>query len=91
MYWSAHWASAEILARVTHYRLVITGMIRRTIRNRDQLIAAKKAVMDPHIQEVVASSTFETVFVRDKGTMLGGELWITHGNTGFRLGPITLE
>ena len=48
--------------------------------------------MDPHIREVVANSTFETVFVRDKGMMLGeGEVWITHDKTGFGLGAITLE
>jgi hypothetical protein len=69
---------------------MMTGTIRLPIPNRDQLIAAKKAVMDPHIQEVVAGSTFETVFVRDKG-MIGGEVWITHGNTGFKMGAITLE
>jgi hypothetical protein len=81
-----------LLARVTRYPLMMTGTVRRTIRNRDQLIAAKKTVMDPHIQEVVANTSFETVFVRDKGMMLGGgEVWITHGTTGFGLGAITLE
>jgi hypothetical protein len=81
-----------LLARVTRYPLMMTGTVRRTIRNRDQLIAAKKTVMDPHIQEVVANTIFETVFVRDKGMMLGGgEVWITHGTTGFGLGAITLE
>jgi hypothetical protein len=81
-----------LLDRVTHYPLMMTGTVRRTIRNRDQLIAAKKTVMDPHIQEVVANTSFETVFVRDKGMMLGGgEVWITHGTTGFGLGAITLE
>jgi hypothetical protein len=81
-----------LLARVTRYPLMMTGTVRRTIRNRDQLIAAKKTIMDPHIQEVVANTSFETVFVRDKGMMLGGgEVWITHGTTGFGLGAITLE
>jgi hypothetical protein len=81
-----------LLARVTRYPLMMTGTVRRTIRNRDQLIAAKKTVMDLHIQEVVANTIFETVFVRDKGMMLGGgEVWITHGTTGFGLGAITLE
>ena len=81
-----------LLARVTRYPLMMTGTVRRTIRNRDQLIAAKETVMDPHIQEVVANTSFETVFVRDKGMMLGGgEVWITHGTTGFGLGAITLE
>jgi hypothetical protein len=47
--------------------------------------------MAPHIQEVVATSSFETAFVRDKGVMLGGgEVWITPGKTGFGLGSITL-
>jgi hypothetical protein len=62
------------------------------IRNRDQLVAAKDTVMDPHIREMVANSTFETIFVRDKGMMLGGgEVWITHGNTGFGLSAVTLR
>ncbi len=48
--------------------------------------------MDPHIREVVASSTFETIFVRDKGMMLGQEdAWITYDNTGFGLGIIVLQ
>jgi hypothetical protein len=47
--------------------------------------------MAPRIREVVATSTFETAFVRDKGVMLGGgEVWITPGKTGFGLGSITL-
>jgi hypothetical protein len=82
----------ELLARFTQYPLTITGTIRRTIRNRDQLVAAKKTVMYPHIREVVASSTFETIFVRDKGMMLGqGEAWITYDSKGFRLGIIVLR
>jgi hypothetical protein len=82
----------ELLARFTQYPLTITGTIRRTIRNRDQLVAAKKTVMYPHIREVVASSTFETIFVRDKGMMLGqGEAWITYDSKGFRLGIIVLQ
>ncbi|MFL4995053.1 MAG: hypothetical protein ACJ8DV_27705 [Microvirga sp.] len=82
----------DLLSRVVHYPLAITGKARRTIRTRDHLIAAKDRVMDPHIREVVANSTFETVFVRDKGMMLGeGEVWITHDKTGFGLGAITLE
>ena len=81
-----------LLARVTHYPLTVTGKVRRTIRNRDQLIAAKDTVMNPHIREVVANASFETIFVRDKGMMLGGgEVWITHDNTGFGLGAITLR
>ena len=48
--------------------------------------------MDPRIREVVAKSTFETVFVRDKGMMLGGgEVWITYDKTGFGLATINLE
>jgi hypothetical protein len=82
----------ELLSRVVHYPLAITGKTRRTIRNRDHLIAAKERVMNPHIREVVAKSTFETVFVRDKGMMLGeGEVWITPDKTGFGLGVINLE
>jgi hypothetical protein len=41
------------------------------IRNRDQLVAAKDRVMSPRLREVVAESSFEAVFVRDKGMMLG--------------------
>ena len=82
----------ELLSRVAHYPVTITGKARRTIRNRDQLIAAKERVMDPHIRDVVAKSTFETVFVRDKGMMLGeGEVWITYDKTGFGLGAIDLK
>ena len=70
----------------------MTAKAKRTIRNREQLIAVKATIMDPRIREVAAKSTFETVFVRDKGMMLGqGEIWITHSNTGFGLGAITLE
>jgi hypothetical protein len=82
----------ELLSRVAHYPLAITGKIRRAIRNRDQLLAAKDRILDQHIREVVAKSTFETLFVRDKGMMLGeGEVWITPDKTGFGLGAITLE
>ncbi|MDF2688962.1 MAG: hypothetical protein K0Q80_1927 [Microvirga sp.] len=82
----------ELLSRVVHYPLTVTAKAKRTIRNRDQLVAAKDTVMDPRIREVAAKSTFETIFARDKGMMLGeGEIWITHGNAGFGLGAITLE
>lgn len=57
----------ELLSRVAHYPLAVTGKIRRTIRNRDQLIAMKETVMNPRIREAVAKSTFEAAFVRDKG------------------------
>jgi hypothetical protein len=81
----------KLLARVTHYPLAVTGKVRRTIRNREQLLAARETVMASSIQEVVATSSFETAFVRDKGMMLGGgEVWITPGKTGFGLGSITL-
>jgi hypothetical protein len=81
-----------LLARVTHYPMTVTGKVRRTIRNRDQLVAAKNTIMNPHIRDVVANSTFETVFVRDKGMMLGqGEVWITPDKAGFGLGAITVE
>jgi hypothetical protein len=82
----------KLLSRVAHYPLDVTGKVRRTIRNRDQLIAAKDMVMDPRIREVVAKSAFETVFVRDKGMMLGeGEVWITHDKKGFGLGAINVK
>jgi hypothetical protein len=82
----------QLLARVTHYPLAVTGKVRRSIRNRDQLMAAKETVLNPRIREVVAGSIFETVFVRDKGMMLGGgEVWITHDKTGFGLGVINVE
>ncbi len=81
----------ELLAQATHYPLTVIGKVRRTIRNRDQLIAAKDTIMDPRVREVVAKSTFETLFVRDKGMMLGqGEVWITHDRSGFGLGGINL-
>ncbi|NBJ13583.1 hypothetical protein [Microvirga arsenatis] len=48
--------------------------------------------MDPRLREVIANSAFETIFVRDKGLMLGqGEVWITYDKLGFGLGAITLE
>ncbi|MBA1155697.1 hypothetical protein [Microvirga mediterraneensis] len=82
----------QLLARVIHYPLLVTGKIRRSIRNRDQLMAAKETVLNPRIREVAAKSTFETVFVRDKGMMLGeGEVWITHDKAGFGLGAINVE
>jgi hypothetical protein len=82
----------KLLADVAHYPVTVTGKTRRTIRNRDQLIAAERTVMDPHVRDVVARSTFETLFVRDRGMMLGdGEVWITRGSTGFGLGAIHRE
>jgi hypothetical protein len=82
----------QLLARVAHYPLAVTGKVRRSIRNRDQLIAAKDTVMTPRIREAVAKSTFETVFARDKGMMLGeGAVWITHDRTGFGVATINVE
>jgi hypothetical protein len=82
----------QILARVAHYPLAVTGKVRRSIRTHDQLVAAKDVVMTPRLQEAVARSTFETLFVRDKGMMLGeGAVWITHDRTGFGVGAINLE
>jgi hypothetical protein len=82
----------HLLARVTQYPLSVTRKAKRTIRNREQLIAAKNTVLGPRLREVAARSTFETVFVRDKGMMLGnGEIWITPGKAGFGLGAITVD
>ena len=82
----------QLLARVTRYPLAVTGKVRRSIRNRDQLLAAKETVLNPRIREVVANSSFEAVFVRDKGMMLGdGEVWITRGKSGWALGAIHME
>ena len=82
----------QLLARVTHYPLSVTRKAKRMIRTRDQLVAAKETVMSPRLREVAAESSFETVFVRDKGMMLGaGEIWITPDKTGFGLGAITLK
>jgi hypothetical protein len=82
----------KLLAQVAHYPLTVTGKVRRTIHNRDQLIAAKGTIMDARVREAVAKSTFETVFVRDKGMMLGEDAaWITRDKMGFGLGAITLE
>jgi hypothetical protein len=82
----------ELLARVVHYPLLIAGKAKRTIRNRDQLAAAREKILDAQVREVVARSTFETLFVRDKGMMLGtGQVWITHSKTGFGLGAITVD
>jgi hypothetical protein len=82
----------RLLARVVHYPLAVMGKVRRTIRNRDQLLAAREVVMDPRIREIVATSAFETAFVRDRGIMLGeGEVWLTSDKTGFGLGSLTLQ
>ena len=82
----------QLLARVTHYPLSITRKAKRMIRNREQLVAAKETILSPRLREVVAGSSFETVFVRDRGMMLGdGAVWITPGKTGFALGAITLD
>jgi hypothetical protein len=82
----------QLLAQFTHYPLSVTRKAKRMIRNRDQLAAAKDTVLSPRLREVVAESTFETVFVRDKGMMLGdGAVWITPGKTGFGLGVITVD
>lgn len=83
---------AELLARVAHYPVSVTGKVRRTIRNRDQLVAAKETVLNASVREAVAKSTFESVFVRDKGMMLGeGAVWITHEKSGFGLGTVHLD
>ncbi|MBF9197890.1 hypothetical protein [Microvirga terrestris] len=82
----------QLLARVTHYPISITRKAKRMIRNREQLIAAKDAMLSQRLREVAARSTFETVFVRDKGMMLGeGEIWITKSKTGFGLGAISTD
>jgi hypothetical protein len=82
----------QLLARVTHYPLSITRKAKRAIRNREQLIATKDTVLSPRLREVVAESSFETVFVRDRGMMLGdGAVWITPGKAGFALGAITVH
>ena len=82
----------RLLARVAHYPLSIAHKARLKIRNREQLIAAKEAILSPRLRELVAKSTFETVFVRDKGMMLGdGAVWITPGKSGFGLGAVALE
>ena len=68
----------KLLARVAHYPLLVTGKAKRTIRNREQLVAAKETILSPRIRKLVAASSFETVFVRDKGMMVGdGAVWIT--------------
>ena len=83
---------AKLLSHVAHFPLTVTGRVRRTIRNRDQLIASKNTVLDPGVREAVAKFSFETAFVRDKGMMLGdGTIWITHDKTGFALGVINLD
>jgi hypothetical protein len=82
----------QLLARVIHYPLSITRKAKRMIRNREQLVAAKDTVMSPRLREVVAKSSFEAVFVRDKGMMLGdGAVWITPSRTVFGLGAITVD
>jgi hypothetical protein len=84
--------NAQLLARITHYPLSVTRKTKRTIHNFDQLVAATDTVMDARIREVVAKSSFETVFVRDKGMMLGdGAVWITYDKKSFGLGSITLQ
>ncbi|WP_114944563.1 hypothetical protein [Microvirga calopogonii] len=82
----------ELLARVTHYPLAVTGRVRRTLRNRAQLVAAKETVLNAAVREAVAKSTFESVFVRDRGMVVGGgAVWITPDKTGFGLGTVNLD
>jgi hypothetical protein len=82
----------HLLARVVRYPLSVTRKSKRTIRNRDQLVATKETVMSQGIREIVAQSSFETIFVRDRGMMLGdGAIWITSDKIGFRLGAITFR
>jgi hypothetical protein len=82
----------ELLSRVTHYPLAVTGKVRRTLRNREQLMAAKETVLNAAVREAVVKSTFESVFVRDKGMMLGdGAVWIVKDKTGFGLGTVNLD
>jgi hypothetical protein len=82
----------ELLTQVAHFPVTITGKARRTIRNREQLVAAKETIMDPRVREAVSKSTFDTLFLRDKGMMIGeGEVWITHDGTDFGLGAVNLE
>jgi hypothetical protein len=82
----------HLLARVVHYPLSVTQKSKRAIRNRDQLVTARETIMSPQLREIVAQSSFETVFVRDKGMMLGdGALWITPDKTGFKLQALTFR
>ncbi|EIM24637.1 SPFH domain-containing protein [Microvirga lotononidis] len=82
----------ELIARVTDYPLSITGKIRRTLRNRDQVLAAKETILNAAIRDAVAKSTFESVFVRDKGMMVGGgAVWITPDKASFGLGTVNLD
>ncbi|WP_262031220.1 hypothetical protein [Microvirga sp. Mcv34] len=82
----------ELIARVTDYPLAITGKVRRTLRNREQLVAAKATVLNAAVRDAVAKATFESVFVRDKGMMVGdGAVWITPDKTGFGLGTVNLD
>jgi hypothetical protein len=82
----------ELLAGVAQYPLTITGKVRRTVRSPAQLAASKEALLDPKVREAVTKSTFETLFVRDKGMMLGdGKVWITRDKSGFGLGAVDRE
>jgi hypothetical protein len=82
----------QLLARVTHYPLSITRKAKRMIRNREQLVAVKETILSPRLRKVIAESSFETVFVRDRGMMLGdGAIWITPSKAGFGLGAITVD
>jgi hypothetical protein len=82
----------QVLARIIDYPLTLKKKAKRTIRSPEQLFAAKDVVMNPRIRGIVATSHFETVFVRDKGMMLGeGEVWIAPNETGFALKVIDLE
>jgi polyphosphate kinase len=49
----------EVQLRVPHCPLSITRKAKRTIRNREQLIAAKDTVLSPRLREMVAESSFE--------------------------------
>jgi hypothetical protein len=82
----------DLIAQVAQYPLTITGKVKRIIRNPAQLAAAKETLLDPRVREAVAKAGFETLFVRDKGMMLGdGEVWITRDKSGFGLGAVNRE
>ena len=75
-----------LIARVVDFPLTLAGPRNRTIRNATELAAARDAVLNPAIRQVVAKQNFNDLFVRDQGAMFGnGNIWIGPGRIGKKL------
>lgn len=56
---------------------VVVGGRRRRILRPEQFVAAYPELMTPHLQRVIRDQRFATLFVSQRGVMLGrGEVWL---------------